>query len=566
MLFEGWPLGIPPENRDPSNLCSKVRNIIYNKSDIICMLDKVEKELLKGMIIPGRGWFNLGLLIAGKKDASTGFMTGSRAARHGSYSTANTVSINDKIVLDSLASKCAASPRIRDYLEFFLDVEYVTLRDLKDAFRQLRLALDDQEYVQYSLFAMPFRDTRQAYGVSSAGFNCQDFSLLLCWILENKTPEFRDEFARLLAYIDDFTFGSGGPKALVANQGLTIAFDKLFKKLNVAISTEKNEDNIQRGVAHGIGFDLRSFPKKVFIPKRKVTDMIYGALSMVKYTYATERAVQSMSGKIMHYSWYHPQAKIIANRGMRIINITLLRGKKKRRRDSALRIYDMTPWKPELLFWVKFLIWYREVAVIDLVYEPSIEVIAASDACKDGAGFVCANQYFMYEFCKTTNQYGQNHAEMHINLQEMHAVIQMLHTFKEDLSGRTLWLFVDNKTDMYCLFKSWSGSAALREYVYEASAILMKYHIRLRVDYVPTDSNITPDLLSRFANKGQNREQLFADKMCHLFGMEMLDAADFDYYESLRLFRAPVDVPVWEEFVDHAGRAIVPELYKLLKH
>ena len=142
----------------------------------------------------------------------------------------------------------------------------------------------------------------------------------------------------------------------------------------------------------------------------------------------------------------------------------------------------------------------------------------------------------------------------------------MLHTFKDDLSGRTLWLFVDNKTDMYCMFKSWSGSLALREYVYEASALLMKYHIRLRVDYVPTDCNVPPDLLSRFANKGQNREQLFADKMCYLFGLESIDAASFDYYESLRLLRAPVDLPVWEEFVDHAGRSIVPELFKLLKH
>ena len=568
MLFQGWPLGIPVEDRDPSDLCSKIRNIANSKSDIICMLDKIEKELLKGMIEPGWGWFNLGLLIAGKKDASTGFMTGSRVARHGSYSTAKTVAINDKIVLESesLPSVSAKTPRIPDYLLFFIAVEYATLRDLKDAFRQMLLALDDQQYMQYCIFAMPFRDKRQAYGVSSAGFNCQDFALLICWILENKCPEFKDEYAHLLAYIDDFLFGNGGLDALTCNQRMTVAFDDLLFKLGVNVSIEKNEDNIQIGVAHGIGFNLRKRPKTVFIPKRKVTDMIYGALSMVKYRYATERAVQSMSGKIMHYSWYHPQAKILANRGMRIVNIALLRSKKRRRKGSGVRIYDMLPWSSELLFWAKFLVWYREVAVIDLVYEPSIEIIASTDACSYGAGFVCANLYFMYEFCDTDNQYGHNHASMHINLQEMHCVIQMLHTFKEDLSGRVLWLFVDNKTDMYCLFKSWSGSVALREYTYEASAILIKYHIRLRVDYVPTDCNTPPDLLSRFANKGLNREQLFRDKMGYLFGLKPLDAADFDYYESLRLMRAPVDVPEWESFVDHSGRELVPELLQLLKH
>ena len=91
-----------------------------------------------------------------------------------------------------------------------------------DDFRQLRLALNDQEYMQYSVFATKFRDLRQAYGVSSAGFNCQDFTILLVWILEHKTPEFADEFARILAYIDDFTFGGN---TLDLNERLTIAFD-----------------------------------------------------------------------------------------------------------------------------------------------------------------------------------------------------------------------------------------------------------------------------------------------------------------------------------------------------
>ena len=107
---------------------------------------------------------------------------------------------------------------------------------------------------------------------------------------------------------------------------------------------------------------------------------------------------------------------------------------------------------------------------------------------------------------------------------------------------------------------------ALREYVYEASAQLIKYHIRLRVDYVPTDCNVVPDLLSRFANQGQHREHLFANEMCYMFELESIDAADFDYYESLRLYRAPVDVPEWEVYVDHRGRSIVPELLKVLKH
>ena len=54
--------------------------------------------------------------------------------------------------------------------------------------------------------------------------------------------------------------------------------------------------------------------------------------------------------------------------------------------------------------------------------------------------------------------------------------------------------------------------------------------------------------------------------MCYMFESESIDEADFDYYESLRLLREPVEVPVWEQYVDHRGRSIVPELFKVLKH
>ena len=123
--------------------------------------------------------------------------------------------------------------------------------------------------------------------------------------------------------------------------------------MGVTISTEKNGDNVLIGITRGFGFNLRSVPKKVFIP-------------MIIHKYATDCAFQSMSGKIMHYSWYHPQAKILCNRGMRIINIDVER-RKKSRRNSWARIYDMTPWKPEFMLWIKFFIWYREVAVVDPV-------------------------------------------------------------------------------------------------------------------------------------------------------------------------------------------------------
>ena len=99
---------------------------------------------------------------------------------------------------------------------------------------------------------------------------------------------------------------------------------------------------------------------------------------------------------------------------------------------------NMSPWKPELCLWFKFIVWYRVVPIVDIVYEPTIEVVASTDACSTGAGFVCANRCFMYKFKDEWNRYGDNHRRMHINMQQMHAVIQMLHTERYNLTSRTL--------------------------------------------------------------------------------------------------------------------------------
>ena len=157
----------------------------------------------------------------------------------------------------------------------------MTLRDLKDAFRQLLLALDDQEYIQYSLFGMTWRDTRQAYGVASAGANCQEFAELMVWLLQNKTTEFADEFARILAYIDDYTFGA---HTLELTRRLTAVFDKVLEKLNVKISVEKNEDCIQIGVAHGIASISRTVRRQCRSPtsRRRILSMTYFCLSKTR--------------------------------------------------------------------------------------------------------------------------------------------------------------------------------------------------------------------------------------------------------------------------------------------
>ena len=76
-------------------------------------------------------------------------------------------------------------PNLKKYVELLIKHNYASLRDLKNAFRQINLANADQEYLGYSIFGLKFMEKKQAYGISSAAANCQSFAQILIWILNN---------------------------------------------------------------------------------------------------------------------------------------------------------------------------------------------------------------------------------------------------------------------------------------------------------------------------------------------------------------------------------------------
>ena len=163
-MEDGFPLYL--EDRNPEKLCKKVHNICRDKRDLKEILKRMVKEAKRGYIQPGSGHYQLNLLCVPKRDNETGLMTEVRVARHGSFCTQRTVSINDKILREF--AKIEALPNIKIYIRKLIEHSHVTLRDLKDAFRQLFSAKQDIGWIQYCLFNMKWIDMQQVYGVSSA--------------------------------------------------------------------------------------------------------------------------------------------------------------------------------------------------------------------------------------------------------------------------------------------------------------------------------------------------------------------------------------------------------------
>ena len=208
-ISDGFPLFLITDGTEykPINLCQKKASFCNTKEEFIKIIKQFIKELESGAIIPSKTppKYIINVFCVPKKDAETGKMTKLRVVRHGSYCTANTSSINQWI--DQRKCKMPTLPNLKDYVRLLINCNWMTLRDLKDAFRQIGLASADIGYLGYSLCGLYFLDKKQPYGIASAAANCQSFAQIVIWIMNNKLLP-QDLRNKIIVHIDDFLLGA----------------------------------------------------------------------------------------------------------------------------------------------------------------------------------------------------------------------------------------------------------------------------------------------------------------------------------------------------------------------
>ena len=252
-IDDGYPLYLNTDGTplEPVDLSTKISNFIKDERDLCKIIDTFIEETEKGHIVPVNkpSQYNICVFTVPKKDSETGLMTKLRVVRHGSFKTMDTTSINEWINKEKC--KMETLPNLKSYVSLLINHNRVSLRDLKDAFRQVALASADQFYLGYSIFGLKFMEKKQAYGIASAAANCQSFSQIIIWILNNhKYPiQWRN---KILVHIDDFVLAA---KDEISCREMTNIFDKLCDELNVKISVKKNIDNAVRFELYGFYFD-----------------------------------------------------------------------------------------------------------------------------------------------------------------------------------------------------------------------------------------------------------------------------------------------------------------------
>ena len=406
-------------------------------------------------------------------------MTKLRVVRHGSFKTMDTTSINEWINKEKC--KMPSLPNLKNYIDLLIDANLVTLRDLSNAFRQVPLASADQKYLGYSIFGLKFMEKKQAYGIASAAANCQSFSQILIWILNNHKYQIQWR-NKILVHIDDFVLAAKDEYSI---KQMTKIFDELCDELNVKISVGKNIDFASEFELYGFYFDLKL--KTVSIPDGKYRRIIIFLEEAIKFRWISGRALENLCGKLMHWSQLRGASKSL------LINTVIFIHQRLRKVDNYKTTWFYLPDSiiRDLKFWLSFSKIIKTVPMEDIIRTPSVQIIGASDACDYGGGFVIGRDWAYYRFIK------RHEVNWVIAQKEAHAVMMLIHNMKHLITGRKVILLVDNQTLFWAMKRHWT-KGSLMPFVYELSLMQIKYKTWIWFEWIPTQYNVLADSLSRF--------------------------------------------------------------------
>ena len=523
-LERGFLLGFDPAS-PPHHLSQRPAHFFRSFREAAFILDTIIKEARAAILVPTkkRPLYFINFFAVPKR-ATDGTMSALRLIRNGSFAERGRFAVNEFIAEEHW--KITNLPKLISYAELLIDMEFMALRDLKDAFRQLKLALSQYQYCGYSLFGQYWVDTRVAYGISSSANSCQRFVTLICEIFNKVaiTPEFgapdsldiRECFDQILAYIDDFLMAA---KDRAQCEEMERRFDALLESLNVKQSTSKAVATCQVAQCQGWEWDLGVRPKTIAIPPVKFVDYRQELLICLACRIVSVAVLKRVTGKMLHYSQIRREAKVLAWHGFQAASAFL--------RTRHCRDNDFVLLPPGLVrswqLWYECSDYFRSNSIASLLYRPSLTVSADTDASDIAGGYFLGDHWGYYRFRPKM-------AKLPIHAKEAHVLLVMLHTLGERFHGRAIRVYCDNATVVGAVIRRWSSSPVLMCFIGELVMCLLRYRIYIHIEWISTHRNIFADALSRL------QPDLFR-RRCRLWRMTYRAKADSIVYPTR--FRFP---------------------------
>eukprot|EP01083_Nonionella_stella_P152892 490549_1 len=153
---------------------------------------------------------------------------------------------------------------------------------------------------------------------------------------------------------------------------------------------------------------------------------------------ATGRALESVTGKIMHWCQLRKPAKTVCYNLIHFI-YEYIRTNKHLRTQSFVIPNEI---KFDFCFWIHYAATMKVVSMESIIAQPSITMTASTDASDKMGGILFCGSWTKYKFVDSENVNGINHRQMDIMFKEAHAVIMMLNHYKKQLTGKNPWFIL----------------------------------------------------------------------------------------------------------------------------
>ena len=340
--------------------------------------------------------------------------------------------------------------------------------DLHRYFRQLNLDPGDYSLIGYIVQGKLYFDKMVPMGVRSGPYIAQRVSTAIAWIV--KQVEYF-----LLNYVDDFVGAEEDTKAWDAYVFLT----NLLENLEVQTSPEKRVPPTTRLEFLGTTFDSQKMTMEV--PPKKLTEITQELAKWINKTNATRADIESLIGKLQ-----------FAARCVRAGRIFLARLINWLRQTNRQGSYTVTPEaRKDIEWWHKFMKVYNGVSMIWLESCPGPDNLIATDACLQGYGGTCGQEYFFGTF--PSNLVGRNIAVL-----ELWAVYIALEVWKDKVKGQYFWIHVDNEAVATILNTGASRDLELQHLLRKIAYIAATHQFVLKAKHISGVSNRIPDWLSRW--------------------------------------------------------------------
>ena len=378
-------------------------------------------------------------------------------------------------------------------------------RDMRKAFRQIRVDPGDIHLLCFKWNDMIYCDTVLAMGLRSAAYICQRLTNGISFICKNEGHE-------IVNYLDDFC---GVERPENAEESFVYLKD-LLGLLGVEEATRKAISPSTRVAFLGIWFDTEKMTMEV-TPERLLEIKSLTA-TWLKKNKATVKEVQSIIGKVNFVAKCVRPARIFIGRMLNFLREMSHKGKSKVTDD----------FKGDIKWWNEFLPTFNGISLISKEIWSNPDEIIASDACLTGCGATCGREFFHKEFPATVLV-----KEWHINALELLALIVAITVWAKNLTGRRVTVLCDNTATVWVINTGKTRDKVMQMLLRELCYITATNKFEIVAQHIPGVENRLPDMLSRWSTSPELKNKFLHEEI-HNFSLEVNVCDDLFNTDKLR--------------------------------